>query len=92
MDVEDSNVTTCRRKNKRTHLIKKNGRGRRDVTMRRRHKAQYAAHERAHLASSMPEGPPFTRSSPKPRAAHLGAPEEEKVRTVFCIIDDFVAL
>lgn len=33
---------------------KKNGRGRRDVTMRRRHKAQYAAHERAHLAPSMP--------------------------------------
>jgi len=58
--------------------------------MRRRHKAQDVAHERAHLAPS-PEGALVTRSLSKPSATHPCAPEEETVRTVLCIMSGFEA-
>lgn len=62
--------------------------------MRRRHKAQYAAHERAHLAPSMPHvrrDRCLPGAHPKPSATHPAASEERTVRTVFCILSDFVA-
>ncbi|TMS18685.1 hypothetical protein E3U43_011011 [Larimichthys crocea] len=47
--------------------------------MRRRHKAQYAAHERAHLAPSMPHvrrDRCLPGAHPKPSATHPAASEE----------------
>lgn len=53
-----------------------NGRCRGDVTMRRRHKARHAAHERAHLALSVPHvrggGPRLPRSTAEPARRNRG--------------------
>lgn len=62
--------------------------------MRRRHKARHAAHERAHLALSVPHvrrdrSFPAAQPSPaRPIPTHL---RRKQVRTVFCIMTCFIS-
>lgn len=91
VDVARSRVAICARKKQEDPLDPKNGRARRDVTMRRRHKAQHTARECAHLAPSMPHVrrdrwlPGAHPDTAQPTQLHL---TREPVRTAFSITTD----